>query len=440
VVSGVASLVLLLLLLAGETGGTGDTGAPAPLPTGDPSPLIARAAEVTERLAGALSRRAGREVEVPRLDYVPAAARRAALRERWSAGLPWTVDPRYRLLLFHLRLLDPGGDPRETLDRYLPEEPGPVASLDGSRLLLPEWMARAVLPAKDPLLEAVGVAEVEVRLLAEIARAAAARRLLAGASDDPDDRAARWSLTEAYARLAALDLVLRAGGVMPESLGAGLLSVEPDVALAPVDREAARSEPGIFTVHLIHGPEEAYRYLVQRLLEDGWSAVEATLDSPPRGTSGLHRNPRPVQGELLPEPEEGMRRMVALPLGPRTVYLLCRLCGGGEEACERNADDLASDRAALDRGPLSTFLWSLRFRGGQEAASFARRWSGCMESRWGASSISGIGTEDQPVLYRWPGGQARISLSGASVQVAETIADEAAEAGDAGGPGPAPSP
>lgn len=426
--SGVASLLVLLILL------TGETGAPAPLPKGDPGPLIAGAAQVTARLAGDLSARSGREVEVPRLVYAPAAARRAALRERWSAGLPWNVDPRYRLLLFHLRLLDPAGDPRETLDRYLPEDPGPVAVLDGSRLLLPEWMAKAVLPAKDPLLEAVGVAEVEVRLHAEIARASAARRLLAEAGDDPDDRAARWSLAEAYARLVALDLLLRAGGVQTETLGAGLLTVEPDVALAPVDREAARSEPGIFTAHLIRGPEEAYRYLVQRLLEGGWPAVEASIDDPPRGTAGLHRNPRPPEHDLLPAPEPGSRRLVALTLGPRTVLLLCRLCGGGEEACERSAEALTSDRAALDRGALSSFLWSLRFRGEQEARTFALGWSGCMARRWRDATLEGVDEASRPRLFRWPGGEARITLSGASVTVVETVAEEGADAAAPEGP------
>ena len=68
---------------------------------------------MTARLAADLSLRAGREVAVPRLVYAPVAARRAALRERWDAGLPWSVDARYRLLLFHLRLLDPAGNPRE---------------------------------------------------------------------------------------------------------------------------------------------------------------------------------------------------------------------------------------------------------------------------------------------------------------------------------------
>jgi hypothetical protein len=428
VVSGVASLLFLLLLL------TGETGAPAPLPSEDPGPLIAGAAQVTGRLAGSLSARAGREIEVPPLVFAPAGARRAALRERWGAGLPWSVDARYRLLLLHLRLIDPEGDPRGLLDRYLPEEPGPVAALDGSRLLLPEWMSRAVLPAKDPLLEAVGITEVEVRLLAEIARASAARRLLSGAADDPDDRAARWSLTEAYARLCALDHVLRAGGIMPESLGAALLSVEPDVALAPVDREAARSEPGIYTVHLIQGPEEAFRYLVQRLLEGGWPAVEAAIDSPPRGTGGLHRNPRPVSGEPLPAPGEGMRRLVSLPLGPRTVHLLCRRCGSPEEWCERSAEALAADEAALDRGPLSTFLWSLRFRSEKEAEAFALRWGGCMESRWRESSLQAVDEESRPSLYRWPGGEARITRSGASVQVAETVSERAPAVGAVEGP------
>ena len=79
------------------------------------------------------------------------------------------------LLATQLELLHPRFDLEAGFAGLAGEDPGIVFS-EGS-LLVPESLAAGHLAGNDPLLEAVGLSSVELRILAELARASALDRL-----------------------------------------------------------------------------------------------------------------------------------------------------------------------------------------------------------------------------------------------------------------------
>jgi hypothetical protein len=371
--------------------------------------------EVVEQLTRDLSRRTGREVPVPAVIFASPATRRAILKQRWLQGVPWAADPRARLLLQRLDLLAVDLDLHAVLGALVPEDPGPVSGGEGQRLYLPEEMEVAILPADDPLLEVMGLTTVELRLTAEVARAWAIQRF-PDRGLNPDARAAHWSLAEGYARLCGLDRLVRAGGMVPEDLGGALLALDRGAVDTPLDPEAARRLPVALARHLLVGPDEGFRLLVQRWLAGGWPAVEAVLEAPPDGTAGLDPAWNPGKGRRprLPEPGEGMHRLAQLVLGPRHLRLVLAGCGLPDDKAGALSRGLLADRAALDRGAVDRLVWSLVFRDAQAARALARAWPECLGRRYDA-----VRPGPTPGQWSWDGGQGEVTLSDATIQVVE---------------------
>jgi hypothetical protein len=407
----VTAAAAVLLALVAAAGGSA-SGTAGPLPN----------SELVRRTLDELSARTGRRVQPPSVIAASAEERRSLLFKQWRAGAPWTADPRARMVLLHLGLLDPDDAAHRAVVRLVADDPGAVAAPDAPRLLVPEEKELAILRGDDPLLDAVGLTSAELRATAEIARSWAYRRLR-DQTDDPDAVAARWSLAEGYARLCTTDRLLRASGVAAEDAGAALISAVPSVALPPMPEGAAEDLPEILAIHLVDGPDEALRLLVQRLLAGGWAEVEAVLDRPPPGTAALDPGWTPGKSGLpaLPPVEEGRRRVARLGLGPRHLRLLLRSCGLARPEAEALGRDLLADRAALDRGRDTSFVWALGFRGEDAARGFAAAWPRCLDRRHGG----GVEAAEEPARWLWPGGESRLEVAGAAVVVRETVASTA---------------
>jgi hypothetical protein len=309
-----------VVALAASTGGLAQDGGETGVPSADAAERVALDAvrELARRAAGVLSERTGRTVEPPAVAVGDAEAVTAAFRRRWLDGYPWRSDEE-RALLGDLGLVDPRFDLETAAAGLVGPEPGLV--LDRGRLIVPQEAAVRLLSGDDPLLEAVGLSGIELRILAELARASARERLFPAPDDgSSDSRAARWALGDAY-----------------------------------------RS-------HLEEGPRDALRLLVHRLLIGGWPAVESSLDPGLPGTAALDpsRSGRPAR---TADAEQGHA------LGPRHLRLALESRGVAEHAAAEIAGALLADAAARPEGRPDFWTWKLVFVDAAAAEAFAAAWA-----------------------------------------------------------------